>query len=57
MTKTGFYLPRAFDPSSGRMWFVRDSRIDFIHCILRFDSDLSFVIWDLFVICNLRFGI
>ncbi len=57
MTKTGFYLPRAFDPSSGRMWFVRDSRIDFIHCILRFDSDLSFVIWDLFVIYDLGFGI
>ena len=36
-----------FDLSSGQMLFFTDSRIDLIHCILRFVSDFSFVIWDL----------
>lgn len=59
MTQTGFDLQRAFEPSynrselmsmEGRMWLESDGRIDLIRGILRSVSDLSFVIWDLFVI-------
>ena len=32
-------------------------RNDLFHCALRLVSDLRFVIWDLFVICVLGFGI
>jgi hypothetical protein len=53
MTQTSFDLPQgdSFDLTSGRMKFIRDSRIDMINCNLKFVSDLSFVIWDL------KFGI
>jgi hypothetical protein len=58
MIQTGFDLPRAFDLSY--MWpeiMSKPGRIDLINRTLRFVSDLSFVIWNLFVIWDLRFGI
>ena len=51
-------LHEEFSPVSAQAeWIVTDSSVDLIHCILISVSNLSFVVWDLFVIWNLKFGI
>jgi len=59
MTQTGFDLQQhgTLGLNSSRMKLIRKIRIDLIHWNLRFVSNLSFAIWDLFVIWNLKIGI
>jgi len=59
MIKTRFELLRVvcFGRNSGRIKFIKDNRFNRVHLTLSFVSDLSFEIWDLFEIWNLKFGI